>query len=126
VPSNWTLGLKHGLTVLAIGLVAGLLSGLLGVGGGLVMVPAMVLFLRFSQHEAHGTSLAAILPIALAAVLVFGSADRVNVPAALLLAVGSIPGARLGAAWMRRLSELRLRRLFGLFLIGIAIVMLLQ
>jgi uncharacterized protein len=108
---------------MAIGLVAGLLSGLLGVGGGLAMVPAMVYLLRFGQHEAHGTSLAAILPIALSAVIVFGAADRVHLVGGLLLALGSIPGARVGATWMRRIGEGRLRVAFGAFLVIVAIAM---
>lgn len=111
---------------LLIGLVAGTLSGLLGVGGGLVMVPAMVLLLRMPQHNAHATSLAAIIPIALAGVLIFGNAQSVRTGGGLLLAVGSIPGARLGAMLMPRLDERRLRFAFGVFVIAVAVAMMLQ
>ncbi len=111
---------------LLIGLVAGTLSGLLGVGGGLVMVPAMVLLLRMPQHDAHATSLAAIIPIALAGVLIFGNAQSVSTGGGLLLVVGSIPGARLGAMLMRRLDERRLRFAFGVFVIAVAVAMMLQ
>ncbi|MBA3727772.1 MAG: sulfite exporter TauE/SafE family protein [Actinobacteria bacterium] len=119
-PSPWSTSL---LSAAAVGLAAGVMSGLLGVGGGLVMVPAMVGLLGFTQHQAHGTSLAAILPIAAAAVVVFGTAGSVSVVGGLLLALGSIPGARLGATWMRRLPERTLRLGFGVFLLVVAAAM---
>jgi uncharacterized membrane protein YfcA len=112
-------------TVLATGLVAGVLSGLLGVGGGILMVPAMVLFLGFSQHQAHATSLAAIVPIALVASVSYAVAGETSYLAAALLAPTSMLGANLGARLMPRLDEVALRRVFGLVMMAVAVRMFL-
>jgi uncharacterized membrane protein YfcA len=108
---------------LALGLLAGVFSGLLGVGGGLIMVPGMVLVLRTRQHVAHATSLAAIVPTAVAGVVAFGKASAVDWRIGLLLAAGAIPGARIGAKTMQRIPAERLRVVFGVFVILVAIVM---
>jgi uncharacterized membrane protein YfcA len=113
------------LLLAAIGLGAGVLSGLFGVGGGIVMVPALVVA-GLSQHRAQSTSLAAIVPIAIVGALLFGRADSVNVGAAVVLAGGSLVGARAGALLMHRLSGALLTRIFGAFLIIVAITMLLR
>lgn len=116
-------GVRRSVAVFAIGLAAGAASGLLGVGGGLVMVPLMVLFLGIPQHEAHATSLAAIAPIAAAGALVFGSSGRSEPAVAIFLGLGSVPGALIGAELMRRLGERRLRTAFGLFLLLVGALM---
>lgn len=106
---------------LGLGLVAGVFSGLLGVGGGLIIVPGMVLLLRRSQHVAHATSLAAIVPTAVAGVLAFGKASAVDWKVGALLAAGSIPGARAGAVAMKRVPAEQLRTVFGVFVIVVAV-----
>ena len=110
--------------LIGIGAGAGLLSGLFGVGGGLLMVPALVLLLGIAQHRAHATSLAAIVPIALVGALVFGRADSVNVVAAAFLAGGSLLGVQAGVRAMGRLSGERLALVFGGFVIVVALAML--
>jgi uncharacterized membrane protein YfcA len=112
--------------LLVIGLVAGVLSGLLGVGGGIVMVPLLVLWAGYGQREAHATSLGAIVPISLAGVVTYGAAGAVRVPAAAALAVGSVAGARVGAGLLARLNERALKTLFGSFLVAVAIVMVMR
>ncbi len=114
------------LTLVAVGLVAGVLSGLFGVGGGIVMVPAMVLLLGFGQHRAHATSLAAIVPIAIVGAVVFGGAGSVEAGAAAVLAATSVIGVRAGARTMPRLSSVRLARAFGAFMVVVALVLLVQ
>src|SRR5207247_9898234 len=84
-------------TATAIGLVAGALSALLGVGGGLIMVPAMVYLLRVRQHRAHGTSLAVILPAAVAGVYRYQQAGHVEWGLVIPLAEGGVLGAMGGA-----------------------------
>lgn len=108
----------------AVGAGAGLLSGLFGVGGGIVMVPAMVFLLAFGQARAQATSLAAIVPIAAVGALIFGRADSVNLVAALLLAAGSLLGVQVGARLMHRLSDERLSLIFGVFMVVVALTML--
>ena len=105
---------------------AGFLSGLFGVGGGLVIVPALVLLVGMAQHRAHATSLAAIVPIALVGALIFGRANSVDLVAAALLIVGSLAGVQLGARLMGRLSGERLALVFGGFVLVVAVTMLLS
>lgn len=108
----------------AIGLVAGIFSALLGVGGGLLMVPAMVYMLRIRQHRAHGTSLAVILPTAIAGVAQYSAHGHVNWPVAMLLAIGGVLGAMFGAKWAVRMRAPALKRAFGLFVIATGMVMI--
>jgi hypothetical protein len=103
--------------ILAIGLVGGFLSGLLGIGGGTVMVPLLVLLGGLSQRESHATSLAAMIVIVAAALVVYGGAGRVDLPAALALVLGSLVGARRGADLMSGAPERVLRVSFGVFLL---------
>ena len=105
----------------AVGLVAGLLSGLLGVGGGIVMVPLLVGVIGLSQHEAHATSLAAIVPIAAVGALRFGAEGTVDLRLAVLLALGSLVGAPLGAKVMARTAEGTLKMLFGALMVVVAV-----
>lgn len=110
--------------IVAIGAGAGLLSGLFGVGGGLLMVPALVLLVGMAQHRAHATSLAAIVPIALVGAVVFGRADSVDVVAAAVLAGGSLLGVQAGARAMGDLSGERLALVFGGVVFVVALAML--
>lgn len=88
---------------IAIGLLAGLLSGLFGVGGGTVIVPLLVLLCGFDQRLAAGTSLAAILPTAVVGVVSYAVGGSVSWLAALLLAVGAVVGAQIGTWLLPRL-----------------------
>ena len=110
--------------LVVVGAAAGVLSGLFGVGGGILMVPAMVLLLRFAQQGAQATSLAAIVPIAIVGALVFGRADSVDVAAAVVLTIGSVIGVQGGARLMHRLGDDRLSMIFGAFLVVVAITLL--
>jgi uncharacterized protein len=104
----------------AIGLAAGFAAGLLGVGGGIVMVPAMVLALGFDQHVAQGTSLVVIIPAALAGSVTHYRNGRVSLRDAALLAAGGIGGAVVGSISALSVDDTLLRRLFGLFLLVVA------
>ena len=112
------------LPLAAVGAAAGLLSGLFGVGGGILLVPALVLLIGFGQHRAQATSLAAIVPIAAVGAVVFGRADSVDLTAAAVLVAGSMLGVQAGARLMHRLSDQRLTWIFGAFLIIVALAML--
>ncbi|MDQ3689737.1 MAG: sulfite exporter TauE/SafE family protein [Chloroflexota bacterium] len=114
----------NALILAAIGLAAGLLSGLFGVGGGIIMVPAMVLLAGMAQQRASATSLASVVPIAAVGAVIFGQADNVNLPAAGVLMVGSIIGVQVGASLMTRVGDDRLRIGFAIFMIAIALMML--
>ncbi len=102
---------------LAIGLAAGALSGLFGVGGGILIVPGLVLLARMPQRRAHATSLAAILPIAVSGAAGYGIEGAVDWVAVGLLTVGGILGAFLGTSLLRRIPDRGLRVIFAGFLL---------
>ncbi|MGH3007836.1 MAG: TSUP family transporter [Gaiellaceae bacterium] len=109
--------------LLVIGLGGGVLSGLLGVGGGVIMVPLLVLWARYGQRDAHAMSLGAIIPISIAGIATYGVAGEVRYWPALGLAAGAVVGARLGAGMLARIDERLLKVVFGLFLVGVAVLM---
>ena len=101
-----------------IGLAAGLLSGIFGIGGGVVIVPALIYWAGFSQHRATGTSLAVLLPpIGFAAMWEYYRHDNVNVRAAMIIAVAVLVGSWLGAVMANRVSGPYLRLAFGVFVV---------
>lgn len=112
-------------TAAVLGLVAGLVSGLFGVGGGIVLVPGLVMLLRLRQYAAHATSLAAIPLMALAALAGFAVAGEVDYVAAAVLTLGALLGAAGGASVMHRVPERRLAQAFALLLGLIALRLLL-
>jgi uncharacterized protein len=107
----------------AIGLSGGFLSGLLGVGGGVIMVPLLVLWARYGQRDAHVASLGAIIPISAAGVLTFGVAGEVEVGYALALALGAIVGAQVGARALARARERTLKLAFGVLMLLVAVLL---
>ncbi len=111
------------ITCIAIGLAAGLMSGLFGVGGGTVIVPLLVLLARFDQRLAAGTSLGAIVPTATVGVISYALHDSVAWIPALILAAGAVIGAQIGTRLLPRLSVTALRWGFVGFL-AVGIVML--
>jgi uncharacterized membrane protein YfcA len=112
--------------LLAIGLVGGTLSGLLGVGGGIIMVPLLVFWAGFSQRVAHATSLTAILPISIGGILTYGSAGEINFLWAACLATGAVLGAPVGARILSISNDKPLKIGFGTFLVFAAIAMVLR
>ncbi len=110
---------------LLLGVVAGAMAGLFGVGGGIVLVPGLVLLAGLGQHQAHATSLAAIIVTAPAALLPFALEGEVSWAAAAALAAGSLAGAVGGAGVMRRVSAAGLRTAFGVLMVLVALRLLL-
>ncbi|MEW1962181.1 sulfite exporter TauE/SafE family protein [Microbacterium sp. NPDC077644] len=105
------------LTFIVIGMLAGLLSGLFGVGGGTVIVPLLVLMLHFDQRLAAGTSLAAIVPTASVGVISYAASGSVAWIPALILAAGAVVGAQIGTRLLPRISQNALRWGFVVFLV---------
>ena len=110
------------LTFVMIGIVGGVAAGLFGVGGGIVVVPALIYWAGFSQHMATGTSLAVLLPpIGLAATIEYYRHGNVDIRAAIILATTMFVGAWVGAWFANRMPGPQLRLLFGSFLSGLGI-----
>ena len=109
-----------------LGLLVGALSGVVGIGGGILIIPALVYFFHMSQHKAQGTSLGALLaPIGALAFWEYYKAGNADIKAALLIGVGFLVGGYFGGLWAQQLPELALRRIFGTLLVIIGIRLLL-
>jgi uncharacterized protein len=113
------------LRLLLIGAVGGLLSGMFGVGGGIIMVPLLVTFAAMDQRRAATTSLAAIVPASIAGGATYMANGSVDLVVAGLVAVGGVVGSYLGARLLRRVPLVWLRWLFIALLVGVAVRMLL-
>ena len=110
----------------AIGLGAGLASGYVGVGGGFIMVPLMLSLVGISMKQASGTSLIAVMLLAIPGTIEQGLLGNIDYMAGIAVAVGSIPGAVIGARLVRLVPERTLRFIFGGFLIVAAVVLVLN
>jgi len=106
-----------------IGLVAGLLSGGFGVGGGIILVPLLV-GVGMDRHRAHATSLASIFPIALAGAITFGVSGEIDIGLGIAVGIGGVLGSMVGASLMHRLSTRSLSIFFGLVILGAGIRMI--
>lgn len=113
--------------MLAVGLGAGVTSGLFGIGGGLVVVPALVMLLHYDQKRAVGTSLAALLPpVGIGAVLSYYDADKIELATAAFIALGLVGGAFTGARIALGLPSTTIKQLYGIFLLVISMKFILQ
>ncbi|MCB0375866.1 MAG: sulfite exporter TauE/SafE family protein [Sinomicrobium sp.] len=111
--------------LLLIGILAGVLSGLVGVGGGIVMVPLLVLLMGFSQHQAQGTSLAALLPpVTLLAVLNYYKSGYINWKYALIIAAAFIIGGYFGSKIAIAIDQRMLKKVFGGVMLIVAVKMI--
>lgn len=109
----------------AIGLGAGVLSGMFGVGGGILIVPALVIFLGMTQHGAQGTSIGVILlPIGILAAYNYYTSGNLNIRYALVIALAFIAGGYLGSKISLEISETLLKRLFGILMLLVAVKMI--
>lgn len=111
----------------AIGIAAGILAGMVGVGGGIIIVPALVYFFGMDQHMAQGTSLAVLLPpTGLFAFIQYYRAGHVDVKIAALIIVGLLIGGWLGGGWAQQVSGPVLRKGFAVLMAGAAVKMFFQ
>lgn len=115
------------LSLVLIGLLAGILSGLVGVGGGIIMVPMLVLLLGFSQHQAQGTSLTVlVVPVTALAVFNYYKEGYINWKYAAIIAVFFVVGSYFGSKLAVGIDQKMLKKIFGVVLIIIAGKMLLE
>lgn len=113
------------LIFVLIGLLGGIAAGLFGVGGGIVIVPALIYWAGFSQHKATGTSLAVLLPpIGLAATIEYYRHGNVDIRAALILAVTMFVGSWLGAFIANKVAGPHLRLIFGIFVLVLGLYLI--
>jgi uncharacterized protein len=110
-----------------LGVFVGIFAGLFGVGGGIIMVPALVLIAGFSQQMAQGASLVAMIPTAITSAVRYykeGNLTVATLLVALALCVGSVPGGWIGSGLAARLPQATLRSLFALFMVSVAAYMM--
>ncbi|MEI6265493.1 MAG: sulfite exporter TauE/SafE family protein [Sphingobacteriia bacterium] len=111
--------------LIAVGLIAGFLSGLIGIGGGVIIVPALVLFLGFTQKAAQGTSLGILLlPVGILAVLQYYKQGYININYILIVAAAFVVGGFFGSKLALTLSDEKMKKVFAVILMLIAIKML--
>jgi hypothetical protein len=113
------------LILLVIGIITGVMAGMLGIGGGLVVIPALVIFIGMSQQTAQGTSLAMMLPpIGILAAYNYYKAGHVDIKIAIMLAITFIAGSYFGSKLAIKLPQELMKKIFGIFLLLVAIKML--
>ena len=118
------------LIIIIIGLLAGVLSGLIGVGGGIILVPTLVYFLHYTQHQAQGTSLGVLtLPVVIIAFLKYYSdckkmGDPIDLKVILLLAAGFVVGGFFGSTIALNINQNLLKKIFAVILLYTAVKML--
>ncbi|HMH33695.1 MAG TPA: sulfite exporter TauE/SafE family protein [Puia sp.] len=113
------------ILVILIGLAAGMLSGLVGVGGGIIIVPALVFFLGFSQHQAIGTSLGILLlPAGILAVMNYYKKGFIDLKVVLILFIGYLVGSYFGSRISLNVAQDSLKKVFAIMLIITAVKML--
>ena len=110
---------------IALGLLAGICSGFLGLGGGTIIIPVLVYAFGLTQHQAQGTTLALMVPpVGLLAVLKYYYEGNVNIQIAIFVCLGFFFGGLLGAYLVTPVPEPILKKIFGLYLIGVAVKMI--
>jgi uncharacterized membrane protein YfcA len=112
---------------IAIGVFAGMISGLIGIGGGIIIVPCLIYIFGFSQHAAQGTTLAMLIPpIGLLAAWAYYKQGYANIPVAGLICLGFVLGGYFGAKFAIGFPEVILRKIFGVCLLVIAGYMIIK
>lgn len=119
------MDMQTALMLLAIGSGAGVLAGIFGIGGGVIIVPALIYLMGFSPHRAVGTSLAVLLPpIGIAAFIEYYRHNNVDIPAALIIAAAAIAGGWFGSVLAHKLDGPSLRLAFGVFVVIMGITLI--
>ena len=115
--SNNQMSFTTLLLLALIGLLAGIISGFVGIGGGMIMVPAMIYFFQYNQFQAQGTSLAVLMmPVGIFAVVNYYQAGHIQFIPVFAIALGFVVGAFLGSKWVLGMDIQKVKLVFGLFM----------
>jgi len=119
------MSITHLIILIVIGIISGLLAGVFGIGGAIIVIPALVFILGLSQHDAQGTSLAFMLPpVGILATWNYWKAGHVDWKIALVLSVTFVVGAYFGSQLSVNISDRMLRRVFGVLMLVMAVRMI--
>ena len=111
--------------IIITGIASGMLSGMVGIGGGIIIVPALIYFMNFSQFEAQGTSLALLLlPVGILSVIQYHKQGYIDYKVVILLALGFVAGNYLGGKFALSLPQVTVKKIFAIFLLVLALKML--
>ena len=114
------------IVYIILGLTAGVLSGMFGIGGGTILIPGLIYLAGFSQHLAQGTTLAAMIPpIGLLAAIRYWQSGNINISVAVFISAGFIIGGYIGANFVQAIPGPILKKMFGAFLLFISLNMIL-
>ena len=119
---DWKVIVKIGI----VGILTGLINGLLGIGGGTILIPAMVFLMGIRQHQAHGTSLAIILPTALVSSIVYFFNKNLDIALSVKVATAGMAGGYIGAKLMNHIPASSLRKFFGVFMVAAGLKMVIS
>ena len=109
----------------AVALASGIVNGLFGSGGGTLLVPGMNRILGFETHKSHATAVAIILPLSIVSAFIYFRGVNVDWTALACVSTGGVVGGYIGAKLLNKISDARLHKIFGLFMIAAAIRMIL-
>ena len=124
-PKRTAMDIQTILIIIVIGIAAGMLSGFVGVGGGIIIVPSLIYFIGFSQKAAQGTSLGLILlPVGILAVMQYYKQGHIDVKVVGILAIGFLAGSYFGSKIALNLPDATVKKVFAILMIVIAIKML--
>ena len=119
------MSITHLIILIVIGIISGLLAGVFGIGGAIIVIPALVFILGLSQHDAQGTSLAFMLPpVGILATWNYWKAGHVDWRIALVLSLTFVVGAYFGSQFSINISDKMLRRVFGVLMLVMAVKMI--
>ena len=119
------MSITHLIILIVIGIISGLLAGVFGIGGAIIVIPALVFILGLSQHDAQGTSLAFMLPpVGILATWNYWKAGHVDWKIALVLSATFVVGAYFGSQFSVNISDRMLRRVFGVLMLLMAVKMI--
>lgn len=112
------------IKMMLIGLIAGIINGLFGSGGGTILVPAMVFILHIEDHKAHATAISIILPLSIISTIIYFKKDMLIFKVAIIVIIGGMIGSFIGSKLLNKIPTKFLRKIFGTFMIFAAIRMI--
>lgn len=112
--------------LISLGMVTGIVNGLFGSGGGILIVPILMLFVKLKDYKAHATAISIILPLTIISTIIYLKSNIIKFNVAWKVALGGVVGAFIGAKFLKKIPNLILRRIFGIFIIITALRMILK
>ncbi len=117
---------KIKIQLIIIGIIAGLINGIFGSGGGIIVVPALVFLIKLEDYKAHATAISIILPLSIVSTIIYLSKNTVPLKLSMITLIGGVLGSYTGAKFLRKIPITYLRKFFGSIIIYTAMRMILK